>query len=278
MKTTGYVFVTLAGIFAVLVIAGKLLGSRNNIHNEKDWAAIYKSYGIDSAAFEMYEQAKERAFYYNKAWGNKRVVPASTFKVFLSLVALETSVAPSEEMTIKYDGKPTGKPEWDKDLTMREALEVSSEPYFRELAKRIGKTELKKWMDSVHYGNATIGQNIEDCWHDGSLLITPDEQVGLMKKLYFDELPFSKRVQRIVRSMMLRETAAKYKFYHKTGTNLDKGVLSSWLVGYVEDSTNHPYFFASYYQTKDTNIEKMRTDRLKIVTDIFNTRGIMPKN
>jgi beta-lactamase class D len=277
MKTTGYVFLSLALLFGVLVIAGKLLGSRNNIHSEEKWGAIYKSHGIDSAAFEMYEQAKERAFFYNKPWGNKRVVPASTFKVFLCLAALETSVAPSEEMTIRYDGKPTGNAEWDKDLTMREALEVSSEPYFRELAKRVGKTELKKWMDTMHYGNATIGPNVEDCWHDGSVLITPDEQVGFMKKLYFDELPFSKRVQRIVRSMMLRETAAKYKLYHKTGTNVQDGLLSSWVIGYLEDSTNHPYFFASYYQTKDTSIDKMRTERLEIVSEILNTRGLMPK-
>jgi beta-lactamase class D len=278
MKTTLYVFITIAGLSAVIIGLGKMLGSRNNIHERADWGAIYKKAGIDSAAFEVYEQAKERAFLYNKPMGNKRLIPASTFKIFLCLVALETSVAPSEEMQIIYDGKPSGKPEWDQTLNMVQALEVSSEPYFRTLAQRIGKTELQHWLDSVQYGNKKIGALPEDCWHDSSLLITPDEQVGFMKRLYFDQLPFSKRAQRIVRTMMLRETVAKkYKWYHKTGTYQKPDRLCSWVVGFIEDSTNHPYFYSNYYETKDTSITNLRKQRLQLTRDIFNTMGLLYK-
>ncbi|MFM2386442.1 MAG: class beta-lactamase [Bacteroidota bacterium] len=277
MKTTFYVFLTLAGLTAVLLGLGRLFSSRNNIHEKTEWGAIFKAHGIDSATFEIIEQSKERAFFYNIGLGSRRAIPASTFKVFLSLVALETGVAPNEDMIIPYNGKPSGNKLWDSSINMSYALEVSSEPYYRELAKRIGKSEIKRWADSVKYGNMVINDPIEDCWHNGTLLITPDEQVGFVKKLYFDELPFSKRAQRIVRTMMLRETGEKYKLYHKTGTHVKDGLVSSWVVGYVEDSTNHPYFFSNYYQTKDTNIEKLRKERIDIVKEVFGTMGIMRK-
>jgi beta-lactamase class D len=261
-------------IIAILILINIGACNRNNVHEQKEWGTIYKNVGIDSAGFEIYEQAKERAFYYNKYWGNRRTVPASTFKIFLSLVALETSVAPDEDFIIKYNGQPSGNADWDKDLTMREAFKVSSEPYYKTIANNIGRVELQKWMDSIKYGNMKMGADITNCWTDSSLLITPDEQVGFLKKLYFDELPFSKRTQRLVRSIMLQETAAKYKLYYKTGTISNDFRKMAWVVGFLEDSTNHPYFFANNFETKDTAIN-IKEIRLQTTKAIFNTIGLM---
>ncbi len=225
--------------------------SRNNIHSQENWKNIYKKYGVDSAGFEVLEQSKERVFLYNKADVSKRYSPASTFKIFLSLVALHTGVAPSEEMIIKWDGVAR-KQKWDKDMDMREAFFTSSEPYYKELAKRIGRPELQKWLDSTRYGNKLIGQDLEKCWTNGILQITPDEQVGFLKKLYFDQLPFDKRSQRLVRSLMLRETTDEYKLYYKSGTQVPETGYNLWLVGFLEDSLNHPYFFANHFYWPDT--------------------------
>jgi beta-lactamase class D len=246
---------------------------RNNIHERKEWGSIYKAQGIDSAGFEVYEQAKERAFYYNKARGNARFVPASTFKILLNLVALETGIAPSEELIIKWNGATTHNPAWHKDMNMREAFNTSSEPYYRELASRIGKATLQKWVDTIRYGNKKLSDSIMNTWHDGTTLITLDEQVGFMKKLYFDELPFSKRAMRIMRSMMLQESGDKYKLYYKTGMATNKDEDLYWLVGYVEDSTNHPYFFANNFTTKG-NDSILRPQRIDITKAILNNLGL----
>jgi beta-lactamase class D len=258
-------------IFTAFTIASC---ERNNIHERKDWGTIYKKHGLDSACFEVVEQSKERVYYYNKARGNKRLSPASTFKIMASLIALETSVAPDEDMIIKWDGVVNKNEKWNKDMNMREAFITSSEPYYKELMKRVGATEIKKWMDSIEYGNAKIGNDVQTFWTDNTLQITPDEQVGFLKKLYFDALPFSKRTMRIVRSMMLQEETKEYRFYYKSGTYVDNQKTMAWLVGFVEDSTNHPYFFANNFETPDTAFD-YQTARMETTREIFQSMGLL---
>jgi beta-lactamase class D len=262
--------------FLSLLFATILLTSceRNNIFERKEWGAIYKKHGLDSACFEVVEQSKERAYYYNKARGNKRLSPASTFKIMASLIALETSVAPDEDLVIAWDGVKNENEKWNKDMNMREAFITSSEPYYKELMKRVGATEIKKWMDSIEYGNAKIGNDVQTFWTDNSLQITPDEQVGFLKKLYFDALPFSKRTMRIVRSMMLQEETKDYRFYYKSGTYVDDKKTMGWLVGFVEDSTNHPYFFANNFETTDTAFD-YKTARMATTKEIFQSMGLL---
>jgi beta-lactamase class D len=247
---------------------------RNNITNKKAWESYYKKYGIDSACFELREHSKDHVYYYGKTHGNTRYSPASTFKIMASLIALETSVAPDEEYIIKYNGKPSGKPDWDKDMNMREAFITSSEPYYKELMSKVGITEIKKWLDSVEYGNRQVGTDPTTFWTNNTLQITPDEQVGLMKKLYFDELPFSKRSMRIVRSLMLQDQGKKYRMYYKSGTrNENETLTQSWLVGFIEDSTNHPYFFANHFFTTDTTIIPKERN-IQITKEIFDGFGL----
>jgi beta-lactamase class D len=119
-----------------------------------------------------------------------------------------------------------------------------------------------------------MGADITACWQDSSLLITPDEQVGFLKKLYFDELPFSKRTQRLVRSIMLQESTPQYKLYYKTGTHNSFKTQMAWMVGFLEDSTNHPYFFANNFETIDTNMDVIDA-RFKTTKAIFNSIGLM---
>jgi beta-lactamase class D len=259
---------------AILIASVATSCERNNIHEQKEWAAIYKKQNIDSACFEVVEQSKERVYYYNKARGNTRLSPASTFKILASLIALETSVAPDEDMIIKWDGVVHPQEKWNKDLSLREAFVASSEPYYKELMKRVGATEIKKWMDSIEYGNAKMGADVQTFWTDNTLQITPDEQVGFMKKLYFDQLPFSKRTMRIVRSMMLQEQGKNYRWYYKSGWGQHNGNNMGWLVGFVEDSTNHPYFFANNFETKDTalDISEIRRTTTK---EIFQSMGLL---
>jgi beta-lactamase class D len=247
---------------------------RNNIEERKDWAAIYKKHGVDSACFELVEHSKERVYYYNKARGNTRMSPASTFKIMASLIALETSVAPDEDLIIKWDGVKRPQEQWNKDMNMREAFKVSCEPYYKELMKRVGTTEIKRWLDSTEYGNMQIGNNVETFWTDNSLQITPDEQCGFLKKLYFDDLPFSKRTMRIARSLMLQEETKDYRWYYKSGTAVSDTMQMAWLVGFVEDSTNHPYFLANNFSTKDTAIN-IKDLRMQITREIFQTKGLL---
>lgn len=272
-----------------LIIITFLISScgRDNILTQNQWGEIYKKHGIDSACFEMIDNTHDQAFIYNLERCSRRMAPASTYKVFLSLVALESNVALDENLVIAWDKTPTGKPEWEKDMNMREALKVSSEPYFRELSKKIGAVETQKWLDTIRYGNKRIGPEIDRCWVNDTMQITPDEQVGFMKKLYFDKLPMSQRAQRIVRSMMLQEDSSYYKLYFKTGTKLSGNKSLCWLVGFLErketqkgvvtkkeETNERPYFFAMNYETPIDSLAS-REKRIEILKDILKERQIL---
>ncbi|GBL35220.1 beta-lactamase OXA-133 [Filimonas sp.] len=279
MKKTG-VFILLASLFFVSC-------TRHNIQEQTQWASIFKKYQIDSACFELADNSHEQVFYYGLNRLSTPYSPASTFKILNSLVALETNIATDENMVIPWDGVVRQREEWNKNMDMREAFKVSCVPYYQELARRIGAVEMQKWMDTVKYGNRRIGPKVDEFWLNDTLKISADEQVGLMKKLYFDKLPFSQRAQRIVRSLMLQEDNNEYRLYFKTGTSQNDTRTLAWLVGFIErketqrgvitkqEETNFkPYFFALNIETKDTTMDT-RTVRINILKDILRERKII---
>ena len=166
----------------------------------------------------MRDHTHEEIFFFNKERCVTRYTPASTFKIFNSLVALETAIAPDDRYMIPWDSVVRFRPEWNRDMDLREAFRVSNVGYYQELARRIGKNNMQHYLDTVRYGNQRMGSQVDAFWLNDTLQISADEQLGLVKKLYFDQLPFSDRSQRIVRSMMLQEETDDYKLYYKTGT------------------------------------------------------------
>ncbi|MFZ4056528.1 MAG: penicillin-binding transpeptidase domain-containing protein [Ferruginibacter sp.] len=209
---------------------------------------------------------------YNMALDTTRFLPASTFKIVNALVGLETGIITDEKMEIKWDGIKRWNEEWNKDLSMEQAFKVSSVPYFQEVARRLGKDTLQHWLDTLHYGNAKIGARIDSFWLDNSLKVSPDEQLGLVKRLYFDQLPFQKRSQQIVRETMIQEDNTLYKLAYKTGLGYDENKNTiGWVVGWVEEN-NHPFFFVTLVKSKDPAVD-VKTVRLTITKSILNHLG-----
>ena len=138
---------------------------------------------------------------YNMAMDTSRFTPASTFKIVNSLIGLQSGIITGEDMVIKWDGVNRPNADWNKDMNMKEAFKVSAVPYYQEVARRIGKDTMQQWIDSIAYGNKNISGPIDSFWLNNNLKISPDEQLGLLKKLYFDQLPFRKSVQQIVRNV-----------------------------------------------------------------------------
>jgi len=286
-----YTFMRIRVLFAFLSVLFLASCVRSRIKEHKDWGKYYDGSGVKNACFILRDNNHESIHYFNQQRCTERVLPASTFKIFLSLVALETAVAPDDQLVIKWDSIKR-RPDWDKDMDMREALKVSSEPYFKELAKRIGRQKLQHYLDTVKYGNMKIGDSIANCWTDNSLQITADEQTGFVKRLYFNELPFSERTQRIVHSMMLREETPAYKLYYKTGWGELPGKSVLWITGFVEriqnvtenkDAMNkanvrlYPYFFSQNFEIPagDTSKDWSKL-RIEIVKQVLKDYGAMP--
>jgi beta-lactamase class D len=251
-------------IFFLLTITAFASCRDARIKDHPEWEQRFKAQGISNACFMLRDHVHESVHFYNKDRCLQRFMPASTFKIFNAMVALETGIAHDETLIIPWDSVTRGIPEWNKTMNMREAFKVSNVPYFQELARRVGAQNYQHYMDTVKYGNQKMGAKVDSFWLDHSLQISADEQVGFLKRLYFEELPFTLRTQTIVRSLMLREDSAGVRLFYKTGWgSTPKGDQLLWVVGFLErqvnvkedkksmnksDVRNYPYIFAMNFE------------------------------
>ena len=221
--------------------------------------------------FALYDNGRGEFSVYNMERFKQRFLPASTFKIVNSLIGLQTGVIINENMVIKWDGVKR-RDAWDKDLTMAEAFKVSAVPYYQEVARRIGKDTMKIWVDSLKYGNMDISGPIDSFWLNNKLKISPDEELGLVKKLYFNQLPFQQLYCDIVKKVMIQENNSNYELAYKTGWGFDeKNNSIGWMVGWIEEN-NHPYFFVLNLQTADKDFD-MFNNRVKILKNILTDKG-----
>jgi beta-lactamase class D len=240
---------------------------------DNDLKQYFDAKNVDGC-FTMLDNSNGSITVYNMGMDTTRVTPASTFKIVNSLIGLETGRITDENMVIKWDGVKRWKEDWNKDLNMKEAFKVSSVPFYQEVARRIGRDTMKHWIDSISYGNKNITGPIDSFWLNNNLKISPDEQIGLLKRLYFDQLPFRKSTQQIVRDVMLQEDNTAYKLSYKTGFGYDeKSNPLGWVVGWIEEN-RHVYFFATLLKSTNKDYD-MRTPRLDITKEILKHYGFL---
>jgi len=251
--------------------------SSNNVKTDNTLKTYFDAKQV-TGTFGLYDNGTGQFIIYNLSrFKDSAYLPASTFKIVNSLIGIETGRIVNERMIIKWDGVvrkfPNGDSAkaWNKDLTMEEAFKVSAVPYYQEVARRIGKDTMQHWLDSLKYGNHKIGGKVDMFWLDNSLKITADEEMGLVKRLYFGQLPFQKRSQDIVKKVMLQESNANYKLSYKTGWGFrENGNALGWIVGWIEEN-QHPYFFVMNVEGDPKT--QMTTLRLDILKAILKKQG-----
>lgn len=246
--------------------------SPNNVSEDPSLGKFFDSAKV-TGSFGLFDNGAGSFTIYNlKRFRDTAFLPASTFKIVNSLIGIETGVISNEKMVIKWDSVKRWNADWNRDLTMEEAFKVSAVPYYQEVARRIGRDRMKKWMDTLAYGNKDISGPIDSFWLNNHLKITADEQLGLVKRLYFDQLPFIKRTQEIVRNVMLQENNSSYRLSYKTGWgNTPNGQELGWVVGWIEENM-HPYFFVLNIQSPDKNFD-MKSARIVLLKGILKQLG-----
>lgn len=182
---------------------------------------------------------------YNMQLDTQRISPVTSFKVLNTLIGVQTGKISDENSVMKTDSSST------KPLSLKEAFHSSYIPYFQKVAREIGKDTMQFWIDSISYGNKNISGPIDSFWLNNTLKISPDEQLGFMNKLYFDQLPFQKYAQQMVRDVMLREDNTLYKLSYVSGAGFDESENPiGWITGWIEEN-RHVYFFVTFVRSKD---------------------------
>lgn len=260
-------------VLILIICVSTIIGSCsvNQAKIDNSLKKYFDSAKVDGC-FSMVNNQTGAVTVYNMKLDTQRFLPASTFKIVNSLIGLETGRITDEKMLIKWDSIKRWNDDWNKDLTMAEAFKVSAVNYYQEVARRIGRDTMKQWIDTLRYGNMNISGPIDSFWLNNTLKISPDEQLGLVKKLYFDKLPFQKRTQQIVRDVMLQEDNTLYKLSYKTGWGFDeKQNAIGWVVGWIEEN-KHVYFFVTLIKSPDRNID-MISIRMKVLKGILSQYG-----
>jgi beta-lactamase class D len=201
----------------------------------------------------IYDQAGDRYIVYNEPQSGKRLSPCSTFKIYNSLIGLETGVLAAEDdnTLFKWDGTHRSIANWNRDHTLASATRDSAVWYFQELAARIGEKRMQEHLDGIGYGNRDISGGLTTFWLRSSLRITAMEQVELLTRLYSGRLPFSPQNVAVVRKNITLATGEGTTFMGKTGSGFEDGRwLLGWFVGCVEKPGGR-YIFAVNIEAPD---------------------------
>ena len=206
---------------------------------------------------------------------NKGFLPASTFKIPNSIIALETGVVEDENTIFKWNGKKHFLKSWEQDLTFKEALQKSCVPCYQDIARRIGVNRMNKYLGKLDYKSMVVdSSNLDLFWLEGDSRITAMEQINFLSRFYHSKLPISKRTERIVKDMISYDEKPTYKLSGKTGWSIRNGNNIGWFVGYIEKGDER-YFIATNVDPKENfDMKKFAKIRLQVLMEATKLLGI----
>ena len=236
---------------------------------------IFDKYGM-TGTLMILDAVKNKYSGYNPARWDSGYLPASTFKIPNSLIALETGVIDSNHV-FRWKGEKRRLPQWEQDLTLRQAFQVSCVPCYQELARKIGPDRMKSYLEKMNYPGMDVHkENIDLFWLEGNSRITPRQEVEFIRQLYYEQLPLSASVMKTVKGIMLQEETPEYRISGKTGWAIRNGNNYGWFAGYLE-TRGKVYFVATLIEPKDQKqVEDFTAARKLITMDAFRFLGLIP--
>lgn len=202
-----------------------------------------ENFGFSGSVHVMDEETNT-AFHSDSAGYYKKNVPASTFKIFTSLIALEKGLLRDQYEVKPWKNRVQKNEDWNKDQDLKEAFAESTNWFFEDLTRALGKDTLNAWLDRIGYP-VHITNNETKFWLDEDFVISPEQQIALMQKLAHGALPFSQRTFDITRDIMLRKDTLGIRIYGKTGWGTPQGINVGWYVGWAEFPNRKPIYFAT---------------------------------
>ena len=246
--------------------------------------------GTEGQCVVIYDEQADTIWRSDRPSCSTRLSPASTFKIPHALVALELGVVMPDTLE-KWDGTPhPAQPMWNRDHTVLSAMKPSVLWFFQRIAPRIGAKRMHDWLKRFQYGNGRVSGDITRYWINGTLRISPDEQVAFLRRFYAQELPVRREYQQLVQAALEQQpgTVQNARGVHplrdawprdavlnaKTGaTTLAFGESVSWLVGALTVSGRRYVFASAVWRTGAGGVDQLDAARLAVAT--FARRGLL---
>lgn len=249
---------------ALLFLHVTLLG------NDTALQTLFEKYQVEGTLLIESLDGKER-YVYNEARAKTPLLPASTFKIPNTLIALQEGVV-GENSIIIWDGVERSIKAWNQDQNLSLAFKSSCVWCYQKFARAIGLEKYDAYLRKLHYGNAKTGEDVERFWLDGALRISAYEQIAFLKKLYQDELPFAQTHLDTLKAIMVDEQTTTYTLRAKTGWAVPKGAEHhGWYVGYVKGSKG-VYVFATNLLTPSSEVLPLRKS---LTLEALKLKGIL---
>ncbi len=261
----------------LIVLLFTISCTRNNVKERPQYKAIFDKYKV-YGTFATYDNVYDENSIYNLVrFRDSSFSPANTFHILTSLVGLEIGAIVKNEK-IKFNGLQLTNTK-EADLNLNEAMQSNSEWYFKNALHTIGKDTLQNFMDSISYGTKIIKTNLDSFFMNNTLQIKPDEQLGLLKKIYFKNLSklFSNRTYDAVKEALRKESTDKYGMYYTTGTtlNINKQTLT-WIMGWIETTGTKPKVnFFLLNMEGNMKIEEIENIRKPMLLELLKEEKIL---
>jgi beta-lactamase class D len=241
--------ITGAGACVLACITPALAQAEPRVEVQPDFGKPFADAGT-AGVFAVLDLTRQRIVVSDRKRAETGFLPASTFKIPNSLIALETGVAADADRTVfPWDQVVRDIDAWNRDHTLRSAFKASAIPVYQDIARKVGPERMQDYVSKFDYGNRDIDGAIDTFWLTGKLRISAMQQIAFLAKLYRGELPVSERTHRIVRDIMFIEEVGFGELRGKTGavgitTARGSRATMGWLVGWLERAGQPPLIFA----------------------------------
>lgn len=222
----------------------------------------------------------EGKYYSNDfVWARKGNLPASTFKIPNSIIALETGVVEDDSTISKWNGEEHMLDLWEQDLVLRDAFHYSCVPCYREIARKIGFERMNEYLDKLQFGNMVVDSSTLDLfWLRGESTISQFEEIDFLSRFYNSKLPITTRTQNIMKRMMVIEENTDYKLSGKTGWSTGENYSNGWFVGYIESNGKTLFFATNIEPQEDLSHEDFPAIRKEVTLKALEYFGISVKS
>jgi beta-lactamase class D len=235
------------GLLLFSLLPLRALAAEPAWQDHPEWKSEFSERAVIGTAL-IYDEQANRYHVFDRGRAQTPFLPASTFKIFNAMVALDTGAVKDEYEVIRWDGVKRQFEGWNRDHSLASAMRFSAVWFYQEMARRAGAQRMQEWIDKVGYGNRDIGGGIERFWlNGGKLRISAVQQIDFLQRLAHGSLPFSARAQESARRITIVEAAPDYVEHGKTGwdskTESTPAIDLGWYVGWIERAGRR-WFFA----------------------------------
>lgn len=158
----------------------------------------------------------------------KRVTPASTFKLAISVMGFDSGIltdtkTPSWPYQVGYPDWAGDA--WRRDINPTDWMKVSVFWYSQQVLKQLGQARFEKYVKAFGYGNRDVSAvpvqapRNNGVWVMSSLQISSEEQVSFLRKFVNRQLHVSPQAYEMTANLARQDAHVDgWRIYGKTGT------------------------------------------------------------